>query len=641
MQRTAWPQRLAAAVIVGLTLAGLHPAAAQQEVTIRLSRPDVDRFPEITLFASVSDAQGRRVSGLAPQSFQVLEDGIEAPTPDVAEVLVGTRQVFAVNTTAGMRLRDAFGRSRFEVVQQALLAWWQSPTTGTLGIDDLTLLVGGEVLAAHLSSAAQLASLLDQSTAPEEPEQSDLGLVLQALDFLSDPPPRPGMPGYLVLITPLLEPGQDLALVNAIARANEAEAVVYPILVAPPGAETLLQAEALRQLAEGTGGSLLVLDPAEGLTVLAASILEQRTQYQLSYPSAVNASGTHSLQVQLVDEGQPSASADQTFLVNLLPPEVVFINPPTRIERRSDDPTVTIDALPPTGQTVRLLVTFPDGYPRTITSSQLVVDGQVVAENLREPFNEFAWDLSGYASSDTHLLRAQALDSLGLEGVSADLPVTVDVVPPPRGLAALRHAVLPLGVALAFLAAGIVLAVHLTSQARNRPSSDSLVPKPSARRAALKRAGLQPRTTAEEAEAILIPLEPADGLDPFPLSGADVILGRDASLSTLAINDGSLAGMHARIIRLADGGYWIRDLGSLAGTRVNFALVPEDGIRLHHGDRIDVGRTALVFRLATPPPPRRIEVRSLAAPRQGPSVARTRRPPSRGARRAAKDRQET
>jgi pSer/pThr/pTyr-binding forkhead associated (FHA) protein len=48
------------------------------------------------------------------------------------------------------------------------------------------------------------------------------------------------------------------------------------------------------------------------------------------------------------------------------------------------------------------------------------------------------------------------------------------------------------------------------------------------------------------------------------------------------------------------GEYWIYDLGSLAGTWVNYVPVAAEGVRLQHGDLIHVGFVTLRFETAKP-----------------------------------------
>ena len=53
-----------------------------------------------------------------------------------------------------------------------------------------------------------------------------------------------------------------------------------------------------------------------------------------------------------------------------------------------------------------------------------------------EPFDRFTWDLSAYTQSGQHMLRVEAVDSLGLSKASVEIPVMVTVIRPPTGLRA-------------------------------------------------------------------------------------------------------------------------------------------------------------------------------------------------------------
>jgi hypothetical protein len=94
----------------------------------------------------------------------------------------------------------------------------------------------------------------------------------------------------------------------------------------------------------------------------------------------------------------------------------------------------------------------------------------------------------------------------------------------------------------------------------------------------------------------------------IPLSGAEFILGSDPSLTSDPLDDPSVAGIHARLTRQAAGDYLIRDQGSVAGTWVNFEIIPDEGHLLKHGDIIHVGRIAFRFCLPKPPPPAKVMI---------------------------------
>jgi pSer/pThr/pTyr-binding forkhead associated (FHA) protein len=239
------------------------------------------------------------------------------------------------------------------------------------------------------------------------------------------------------------------------------------------------------------------------------------------------------------------------------------------------------------------LISFPDGVERDLQLAQFIVDGTVVAEQMEPPFDRFEWNLADYVETEDHALSIKVVDLFGFETRSIPQTVTVQVQPPPRGLAALRPALGSVIAVVAVLILGVSLAVFLLSQDRRTQREVT-------RREVLPRLNPIQRPTlmtqaGKETEAFLVPLHPSG--DPIPLVGVDVILGRDASLSAIVLEDPSVEGMHARLIRQARGTYLLRDQGSIAGTWVNFERTFETGRQLHHGDRIHIGRVQLRFEL--------------------------------------------
>src|SRR5690349_13690942 len=76
-----------------------------------------------------------------------------------------------------------------------------------------------------------------------------------------------------------------------------------------------------------------------------------------------------------------------------------------------------------------------------------------------------------------------------------------------------------------------------------------------------------------------------EGTGPFPL-------GR-APDNKVVVNDSAVSRKHAEI-SVREDGYWIRDLNSKNGTKVNGTLIHE-AAPLHPGDRIDIGPCQILF----------------------------------------------
>jgi hypothetical protein len=587
------------------------PVTAQSVVVVRASPPIIDQFPQITLFIAVIDESGRYIPGLLAPNFSVIENNTQISEVTIQETQVGTRQIYVVNTTSGLKIRDPLGNSRFDLVREALLDWWQLREASLYGIDDLSLVTAEGVLVSHSRSTADLASTLDRLEPSFEDSVSGYDLLLQALDFTSDLTPMPGMPSHLFFITTLLRTPRDLPIANIISRAHDTGTTIYPILIGPAEALEQPEVEPLQQLAEETDGQLIVFDPSLGLDELAQKILLQRTQYRLTYTSRVASAGLHQIQIQFTDDGRDTTSDPKIFEIEVRPPDVTFIQPPDMIHRKIDGSASTPDVLPPMSQRLQCLITFPDQYPREIVSSQLYVDGEIIAQHNEEPFDIFDWDLSNYLETKTHTLQIVVFDSLGIQGSSISHTIDILVETPPSGLAALKPALGSLVAALAVLIAGVVLAVGLISMGRGRLGSSSSTRKPSIWGSdSLRRAGLRSQKSNLPVEAYLIPFD-AEGNegDLIPLTGVDFIFGSDPSMTSAPLLDPSVVGIHARLTRQAAGDYLLRDQGSIAGTWINYELVSDDGRFVKHGDLIHIGRLSFRFRLPTPPPPPEIRIR--------------------------------
>ena len=95
---------------------------------------------------------------------------------------------------------------------------------------------------------------------------------------------------------------------------------------------------------------------------------------------------------------------------------------------------------------------------------------------------------------------------------------------------------------------------------------------------------------------------------PFVAREPETLIGRDSQCA-LRLADGGVSDRHAAIERRADG-YYLRDLGSANGVRLNGQLVTEQ--RLATGDEIEIGSARLRFEIVHEPPPERRTVDALA-----------------------------
>jgi hypothetical protein len=405
------------------------------------------------------------------------------------------------------------------------------------------------------------------------------------------------MESHLVFLTTLVDQPVEPDLANAVAAALDLGITLHAVLVGTPEQALVLEAVRLREAVLATGGTFEVFDPDRGLTGLVDFLASRRTRYEAVYESPAQSSGAHTVEVVLQAEDLVGQSAPVLFDVDVLPPEVALIQPPTRIVRKTDNPNVPLTDIPPVSQMIPLLVTFPDGHRRSLTEAQLLVDGEAVETRTAAPFDQLTWDLSGMLESGRHRLQASVVDQLGLRATTEAVMVDVTVVPGPQGWEALRPAAFPLGVTF-LLALGLVGAMQAWV-ALGEPmvlEGSAAAPRPLGR----ARLGVRPRDLPPE--AVLVPLR-EDGSDgvPFAWDGADLLIGTDPSLCGFLLDDLSVSPLHARLVRRAGGSCLLRDQNSVAGTWVNGRPVDDMGVALEHDDIFHLGRVAVRFRLTTPP----------------------------------------
>jgi hypothetical protein len=92
--------------------------------------------------------------------------------------------------------------------------------------------------------------------------------------------------------------------------------------------------------------------------------------------------------------------------------------------------------------------------------------------------------------------------------------------------------------------------------------------------------------------------EAADGPNIIPIMADELTIGSEGS-NDLLINDESVNPRHARLVQTTDTEFLVTDLGTEAGTWVNYAPVSSDGSHLRDGDLLHIGRVAFRFLIAT------------------------------------------
>ncbi len=605
-------------------------AQATSQAYAEIAAVSVENFPEVTALVDVYDAAGKFITGLKPGDLTAYEDGQPRPVKALTESDAAVQLVVAINPGPALAVRDGNAVQRFTKIVEALGQWLgtQPPDSS----DDLSLVSLSGSLITHASARDWFVSL-DSFKPDFRNTTPNLQTLSIALDTVTATTPQPGMKRTILFITPHMDdPAIDNTIAPLIKSAVDSKIRVIVWFVDAEQYFVTASANAFKSLALQTSGTFFAFSGKEVFPDLTIDFAPLRHIYKLTYTSSLTTGGDHKLGLDVKSPQGTISAPDQTFNVDIQPPNPIFVSPPLQIKREppADDPYA--DVLLPKQQKVDIIVEFPDGHARKLKRTALYVDGQVVDENNSAPFESFTWDLSLYDKSGQHEILVDAEDMLGLQKSSMGIPVSVTVVQPPRGVQALlaryRQYLVLGAIGLAGLALLVILLrgtlggkLFKKRRATRKQFEDPLTqpvvaltePRASAAKNA-KKSKTTPRRTIwfrpktanrmPEAPAYLTRLtnggEPASAV-PIPVLEKDMTFGTDPVQSMRVLDDPSISPLHARIKRTEDGVFHIHDHGSIAGTWVNFEPVTREGRRLMHGDRINFGQLMYRFDLNQPP----------------------------------------
>ena len=601
-------------------------AYAQTAAYAEIVRIDAEKFPQVSALADVFDANGQFITGLEPSDITVYEDGQENKADSIVESETPVQVAVAINPGPPLAIRDSNGVTRFENVVDTLRLWADSQSSDSR--DDLSLVSLSGSLINHAKVDDWFVSL--NSFKPDFRNSTpNLQTLSIALDTVNMPTPEPGMKRAVLFITPHMDdPNIENTIAPLIQRAVDSKVRVFVWFIDAEEFNVTASANAFKLLTQQTDGAFFSFSRNEPFPDLNTYFAPLRHIYEVTYTSGLTTSGDHTLGFYIESQDGTIPALDKAFSVNVEPPNPIFISPPLQITRQppAEDP-YNAEVLEPSQQIIEIIVEFPDGHKRELKRTTLYVDGQVVAENTKKPFDSFLWDYSTFHDSGQHEIIVEAEDVLGLKKSSIGIPVTFTVVHPPSGAEAFFAQYSSQLVMGAITFAGLALLIILVmSRVKNVPESrrkkarkakeDPLTQPVAALTdlpvSAKKSGKSQPRfgwmgarqNRLPSAPAYLIRLtnggEPASGI-PIPVIERDMTFGTDPVQSMHVLDDASISPLHARIKQTSEGIFVIIDQGSVAGTWVNFEPVTREGIRLKHGDRIHFGLLQYRFDMSQPP----------------------------------------
>ncbi len=600
-------------ILLALLLAALalpNLASAQSGARLNLRFLQTESFPIVSGFLDARDQAGARITDLQATELLAIEDGSPQPVDQLRTVQPGLRVIVVLNPAESFAIRDSKAITRYEYVEQALLAWSNnlSSTTNTT----LSLITPAGVLVGEAQTDEWVSALESF-----QPDFSVLDVntqtISQALSLAAQPTAEPGMGTAILWVTATPRAEGLTALSEWATALTESGAPLFIWQIDSPSNFESDLAISLQTLAQASGGQMFSFSGPETLPGPEDYFSSLRSAYFFQYTSQLRNAGAHEVAIQFQREGANVTSQPFTFDLDIQPPSPSLVSPPAQIERgpSQSDP----QQLAPFSQPIEAVVEFPDGFERNLVRSTLFVDGEAVAENTAAPFTRFAWDLSSYDTSQQVFLHVEVEDELGLVGTTIDFPVEISVVAPPNWFQVFLVRGAPtLALSIVIIAAGAFFLVMLLSGRLDpnklvRPRRSRRVPAPAPESDPLTDSPLTadpvvldsstPLTAVPNAPAFLQRLniqEASQSAQLLALENGEVLIG-SAKACNVVLKDDSVEAQHARLTLYSDGGYHLADLGSTAGTWVNYAPVSPEGSQLQDGDLIHIGRVAFRFLL--------------------------------------------
>lgn len=608
------------------------PAVAQGTAKATLSQLNTKAFPQISSYLRLFDGEGNFVHDLSDEDIMVLEDERAIPVSELNELHQGSQFVVAINVGPSFSIRDVNGVSRYEHIEIALSEWIDTYPSSSR--DDLSVVINDGPEGLHFNRPVDWLESLKAYEPNFEIAIPSLNVLTRAINIASDPTIQADMGRGVLFITPL--PGQEslAALPSLLSIARDQGVRIYIWLVSSRAYFDSNSAEQLRDFASQTGGKLFPYSGEEPLPNVNSYVDPLRYIYSLTYQSQITSGESHQMMVVVDTNNIETRSQPIEFTLSVQPPNPIFLSPPMEIFRQSAIENSSTDKIEysPKVQSIEILVEFPDSKPRRIERTTLYVDGEIADENTTPPYDQFEWDLSDYSHETSTLIQVEAVDTLGLSGISLEHEVKIRVQQPSQSVGGILKENAPtIAAFVVALAGGILLFVliiagkiqpksvgRLTSRGRLKPGKDSKVEKldpvtqpiPSVETS--KQQGIsrlvnripwpkRAEGTREQAKAYLefrSNTKRDEEGQRIPLSQPELTLGSDASQAMVVLDDNSVGPLHARLRKSKEAQFVISDEGSVAGTWVNFEPIDEQNTRLNHGDIIHIGRVCFCFKLS-------------------------------------------
>ena len=593
----------------------LNPVTAQGDVQLRLSRPDLSNFPEVTLNVLSSDGRGAPLPESDLTRLTLRENGVPIADYQVQFVPVGVDIIFVLDADQSLNIIDE-GRSvtRLQTVQE-MLERYASRFMNPSGFDRISLLVpdaaneAGQFLVQDAGSPDSLVSAI-QNYEPDLPQDVPINaMMLQAIDHAAEIQES----GRYQAILLLSEARRLSHFLDFETIVTEAQSIELPLFTAILGAQASLdEIDAAAALYQPTRAFYVHAPRPEEADPLFLIWQRQGNQAQIRYESLKTESGRYPITVNI---GNLTASTE--LVLEIVPPQIELALPTTAVQRQGSAPDSPLLDLEPTTLEIPVQLSWPDDLPREITAVSLFVDGQQQPQLTTPQPDEagiinLSWNVQS-VDTGAYRLRAELTDVLGYTTETETEVVTITAVRPDpptptpaptatpspvERVTAVTNTISRDDWLLILAGLGLLgLVLILIRWWRRRFFKSSPRPRP-------RRQTAESDETQDEVDETLVAslqlVEDAPGnRTAIILEEDNMAIGRDHEVVQIVFGDSSVARLHARI-RRRNGRYWLYDEGSASGTFLNHDRLGLSPRQLQDGDEIRLGRILLRFQLRPP-----------------------------------------
>jgi VWFA-related protein len=559
----------------------------------------------VRAYVTVSDSDNNTVQGLSVSDFIALEDGQEVVLENVNQTDEPMSIVLAIDTSGSMQAMDDSGKSSMEAAREAAVEF-----ISMLGKDDKVALYSfdndtnfhQDFSVDHLTAIKAVHGLTARHMAATRLYDTVLETIKKASEIPS------GRRAIILLTDGKDEKGDGTCSIhsfNDVIDAATTKAIRVPIFTMGVGPN--VDARELGRMSGLTGGRNMLASSLSELPGFYRSIANQlKNQYLVQYITR-SPSGEHSLVIKVIQDenvGQDEKRYWSPPLPVLRSPEVNIISP-----RPGDSIQDMVD--------VEIDVTPLEG----VSKVRYYIDGTLKEEDDIPTFDIYRWDTTGLPAG-LHVLRVEAVHMNGQSGYAE---TTVEIVTAtsaqgktPSANETQDKKILSLSIWISLILMLILIAWAYIWMQRKRPGKEESQP-------VVTTTVTREAKTSQGADLPLDKLETSVDIDNEvttmdiqsslePLAKLTVVKSQELDLGAIFkvlgtteigrgtgndihIPDKPVSRKHA-IINYAGGKFYLRDLNSSYGTKVDGHEVSPSGVIIKDGAQIQFGtKTVLEFNI--------------------------------------------